>query len=127
MSLTITNVDLGAVDLDALYDDDILASAGADELAAGTILARTTATGKLGLFDPAGAGGLEIACCVLANALSIAGAGDVAVRPIIGGTVNADRLVIDDGTTITKAHLDQLRARSIVPLTVTEQSTLDNQ
>lgn len=53
--------------------------------------------------------------------------GDNQVRPITKGTVRADLLVINDGSTVTKVIRDQLRNYSIVPVDNSDLSQLDNQ
>ncbi len=130
-NISIENIDLGNVILDqAVFRDETLAFVGADVLAAGTILARTTATGKLGIYAIGGAGGLGTPVAVLTYAVEAAGAGDVAVRPMISGKVRTERLIVDadgDGSNLTPAILDQLRSMSIVPVDVTELNILDNQ
>jgi hypothetical protein len=211
-NLTITNLDIGSVELwDGQFNDEIMAFAGADEIAEGTILARTAvataititpgtntgdgtctlasviagdvvpavgdyklecveaitnggrfkledpsgqllttqfftltdgatdfavadsftlttaADGKLGLYSPTGLGGLQVPKFVLTNALSVAGAGNVKIRPMVSGQVERGRLVIDDGSTVTDAILDQLRDFTILNQPVTELNILDNQ
>lgn len=130
-NITITNNDNGNVILEgAEFRDELFTFAGADVIAEGTILARTTATGKLGFFDPGGAGGLEIPTHVISYDVEGTGAGDVTVRPIVAGKVRKERLIIDadgDGSNITNAILDQLRDVSIIPVDVTELNILDNQ
>jgi hypothetical protein len=88
------------------------------------------ANGKLVPFAIAGAGGAQYPLAVLGYEVSKDGAGDLAVRPIISGKVNRDRLIIDlDGTgaNITDVILDQLRAAGVTALKVGQISIADNQ
>ena len=125
--MTIQNYDLGSVALDnVVYESDEITLAGADTLLEGTILARL-GTGKLGIYDDNGAPPLDVPVAVLREELVVTGAGDYAVRPIIAGNVRADRLVIDDGGTVTQAVKDQLRGISIIPIDTKDLSQLDNQ
>ena len=130
-NINITNIDLGNVILsDAEFDDDVIAFAGADDLAEGTILARTTATGKLGIYATDGAGGLDEPVAVLTYPVSATGEGDVPVRVLVAGKVRKERLIIDadgDDSNITKAIEDELRGVSIIPVNVDELNILDNQ
>jgi len=58
----------------------------------------------------------------------LAGAnGDNAIRALIGGEVELDRLSTADGSTITLVIQDLLRDYGIVPVTVQELGALDNQ
>lgn len=85
------------------------------------------ADGKLVPFTPSGAGGVQRPIAVLQYDVTRADAGDVRIRPIVGGRVNRTRLVIDAGGSVTDAICDQLRHVGIVPLAVKQLSTLDNQ
>lgn len=104
---------------------------GATDFAAGDFFNLTVAAdGKLVPYDPAGAGGTQVPSAVLTYEVVAAGAGDVAIRALIAGRVNATRLVIHvdgDGSNITAAILDQLRGRGITALPVKQLSKLDNQ
>lgn len=129
--MEVTNVDLGELSLgDNSYEDDLLAFAAAGDVLAGTLLGRVTASGKLVPYASAAADGSEVPVAVLPYAVSAAAAGDVAVRVLISGRVNLDRLVIHadgDASNITKAVRDDLRNVSIVALKQTQHSVLDNQ
>jgi hypothetical protein len=129
-NMKITNVDTGSVVLDdAEYRDETLTVGGAVTVAEGTILARDSGTGKLVPFDPDDAGGVghEVAKAVLPYAVTTTGAGDVAIRALVRGRVNANRLVIDDGASITADHLDQLRDYGITPVAVKQLGQYDTQ
>jgi Bacteriophage lambda head decoration protein D len=47
-----------------IVNEEIVVASGAGVLDAGTIIAKITASGKYGVHDPAGAGGLELAANV---------------------------------------------------------------
>ena len=128
----ITNNDVGSVIYkDAFFRDDTLTAAGALTIVDGTILARITATGKLGVWDSGGAGGLEVPKAVYTgDDLVISGAGDVLVRPMVSGFVRKERLIEQGkaaGVDITEVVSDQLRDYGIVSQNVDELNILDNQ
>lgn len=100
---------------------------GADFVAGATATLTVAADGKLVPYAPGGAGGAQIPCAVLTYEVSKDGAGDVGVRVLVSGEVNATRLVIDGGGSITNALLDQLRAVGIVGTRVSQHAVLDNQ
>jgi len=130
-NIAITNVDNASLELaNVVYEDDTIASAGADVLAVGTILARVTATGKLGLYATGGAGGLGVPVAVLPTKVTFTGAGDKNVKVIVGGEVRFSKLIIDvDGSNanITPAVRDALRLYGITSIKSTQLSIQDNQ
>jgi hypothetical protein len=131
-NLTVTNCEFSPVVVsNPVYRDELLTLAGADVIAAGTILARSTATLKLVLYVKGGStAGNGVACAVLPYAVTSTGAGDTPVRALVSGEVSKTALVIDaDGTdaNIDGTVVDLLRARGITPLVVTNTSVLDNQ
>lgn len=88
------------------------------------------ADGDLVPFDPAGEGGEQIPVAVLTYESVRTGAGDNAIRALIGGVVNKTRLIIDvdgDGSNVNNAVLDQLRHVGITPIDVEQIAELDNQ
>ncbi len=128
----ITNVDLGSVILkNGEFRDDLLTLAGADVIAEGTILARDSVSLKLVLFVKGGATNENgIPKAVLTYPVTVTGAGDVKVRDMVGGSVRAQRLIIDadgDASNIDAAVLDQLRDYALVSIDVSELNILDNQ
>jgi head decoration protein D len=130
--ITITNNDLGSVELEgAILQDELINFAGADVFAPGTILARDSSTLKLRLFVKGGStNGNGVPKAVLAYEVDAAGAGDVKARVIVKGHVNRNRLIIDadgDGSAIDGAVLDQLRDYGIVASTVKQLADYDNQ
>lgn len=131
-NLTVTNVDLGGVEIsNAEFRDELLTFAGADDLLAGTILARDSVSGKLVIFvkgDVTNENGIPKA--ILTYPVSAAGAGDVAVRAAISGNFNRSNLVIDadgDATNIDGVVVDQLRDYGMIALNTDELNILDNQ
>ena len=88
------------------------------------------ADGDLVPFDPAGDGGEQLPVAVLTYESVRTGAGDNAIRALIGGVVNKTRLIIDtdgDGSNVNNAVLDQLRSAGITPIDVEQLAELDNQ
>lgn len=88
------------------------------------------ADGDLVPFATDGVGGAQIPAAILTYDVTSTGAGDIAVRVLITGSVNKDRLIIDadgDGDNVTTAIIDQLRAIGIVALPVRQLAGLDNQ
>ena len=131
MSMTVTNVDLGSVELwNGVFQDEVFTAASAKTFLEGTILARLTATGKLVVYEIGGTGGAEIPLAVLNHDLVVAAPGDVKIRPMLSGKVIKERLVVDadgDDSNITLAILDQMRDFTIVAQNVPDISILDNQ
>jgi hypothetical protein len=130
-NITITNVDVGNVVLEGrAFDDGLLRNSDAADpqtFPAGTILARNSSTLKFEPYDPAGLTGLNIPVAVLTYDVGpVAAVTDAAVRVLVSGDVNANRLSIFDGTTITAAHLDLLRSFSITPIAVAQLGKIDN-
>jgi hypothetical protein len=129
-NIDIVNIDTGSVVLQGDgFADGVLHNAAltTQTYAAGTILARTTADGKFGAFDPAGAGGLEIPKAVLTYELAdVPTVTDAAVRVLTAGIVNSQRLIIHAGGTVTPGMLDALRDYSIVPVYVKQLAMVDN-
>ncbi len=119
-NLVTTTIDYVAVELrQVVYGDGLLKFAGVATVLAGTILARDTSDNTLIPYVIGGStNGNGIPCAVLPNDVTSTGAGNIAIRAIISGSVNRNRLIVNaDGTgvNITKQIEDQLRARSIVP------------
>ena len=130
MNMTVTNIDHGSVGMGGNeFADDTLNLGSDATIAEGTILARSTATGsdgKLVPYDPDGDDGADTPVAVMPHELD-GDSGDNYVRPIISGTVKAERLVIDDGTDVGDTDLDALRQTSIVPVSVEQLAQQDNQ
>lgn len=131
-NITVTNVDIGNVILkDGEFRDDLLTFAGAGTVVEGTILARDSVSGKLVPFVKGGVTNENgIPKAVLTYDVTATGAGDVAIRDMVSGSVRAQRLVIDadgDGSNVDAVVLDQLRDYSLVSIDVQELNILDNQ
>lgn len=104
---------------------------GATDFIVGDKFSLTVAAdGNMVVFATDGVGGAQIPKAILTYEITSAGAGDEPIRPMIGGEVRANKLIIDadgDGSNITDAILDQIRDFSIVSTNVTELNILDNQ
>lgn len=131
MSMTVTNIDLGYVFLKSgPGKDELLTFAAAGTVKAGTILARSSATGKLVPYATAGADGASVVKYVAGYDIVATAAGDVPVRLPQGGEVVFERLIISadgDNSNITNAIRDALRAQGFVPCDVEQLARLDNQ
>lgn len=129
-NIAINNGGVGSVvHSEGEFRDDTFDATTTDPVPEGTILARTTTSGKLGIFDPDGAGGLEVPKAVLTFTQTVPATGDNAMRPLVKGNVRKERLVVKGGTPgagLTPAILDQLRDVAIIPLDVQELNRLDN-
>lgn len=116
---------------DPVFEDDEITFGGAGTLLAGTILARDSVSLKLVPFVKGGVtNGNGIPKAVIRDAVTAAGAGDVAARVIIGGRLRKSDLVIDadgDATNVDKAVEDQLRDYANLVLSTTQLMELDNQ
>jgi hypothetical protein len=112
------SMDLGSVELEGgKFRDEYLTFAGADTIVKGTILARSSATGKLVPFAPAGANGANVPIAVLTYEVTRTAAGDEPIRALVAGEVNRQRLIIDadgNGTNVNAAVVDGLRNYGIV-------------
>lgn len=81
-------------------------------------------------FDPDGGNGAQNPMAVLTYEVTKASSGSLPIRPLVGGKVNKNRLIIDadgDGDSITAAILDQLRSAGIDAVPVQQLAELDNQ
>lgn len=131
-NITVTNVDIGNVILkDGEFRDDLLTFAGAATVKEGTILARDSVSLKLVPFVKGGVTNENgIPKAVITYDVTATGAGDVAIRDMVSGSVRAQRLVIDadgDASNVDAAVLDQLRDYTLVSIDVQELNILDNQ
>jgi hypothetical protein len=130
-NITITNNDLGGVELEgAVCQDELITFGGADVLAPGTILARDSSTLKLVIFVKGGStNGNGVPKAVLTYPVVSTGIGDVKSRVLVKGRVNRERLIIDaqgDGSAVDAAVLDGLRLYGIVPSRVDQLAEYDN-
>jgi hypothetical protein len=131
-NITVTNVDIGNVILkDGEFRDDFLTFANAGTVKEGTILARDSVSSKLVPYVKGGTTNENgIPKAVLTYDVTATGAGDVAIRDMVSGSVRAQRLIIDadgDGSNVDAVVLDELRDYSLVSIDVQELNILDNQ
>jgi len=122
-------IGIGACDVE---HDTLMTFAGADVLAAGTILARDTADGgQWQIYAKGGStNGNGVAQGVLAYAVTATGASDIALDVIVRGTVNETRLVIDadgDASNVDYTVTDDLRDSNILVKPVLQLAQEDNQ
>jgi len=128
----ITNVDVGQIAIEVSdFEHHVITFAGADVLAAGTILARHSTTGKFIIFVKGGATNENgIPRGVLTYDVTATGAGDVVADVLVRGTVNRDRLIIDadgDGSNVDNSVIDDLLQNGVLAKPVKQLSQLDNQ
>ncbi len=121
------NAPAGIVVWEPVFDADTLLAAGAVTYAAGTLLGRITASGKLTHYASGNADGSEIPVAVLLDAEVFTGAGEIPFRPILAGRLKRVDLVAHGVGAITQAEADQLRDYSIIALSTTQLASLDNQ
>lgn len=127
-NVEITNNDVDGIPVwEPTYEDDTLAATGAVTYAAGTVLGRLTATGNLTAYESGNADGSEIPVAWLPNEVEFTGAGTTPIRAGISGKVRRSRLIAHGVGALTQAEVDALRDYSIVALSTTELSELDNQ
>jgi len=121
------NIDLNTVALEEPFTaDETFTAAGAGTTAAGTLLGRITASGKLIVCDDAAGDGSEVATAVLQYDVVAAGAGDLPIRPILKGKVNLSKIFYENADPITEATKDQLRTMGILAVDVTSLGEFNN-
>ena len=130
----ITNVDLGAVELEGgrFNHDKTLTVAATTTIKAGTILAFSTATSKFVPFVVGGADGTgEPKAVITYEVKNETGSPvDNVASLLVEGRVRLEKLVIQadgDASNVDQAVIDQLRDYGITPQSVQETSVLDNQ
>ena len=131
-NVTITNNNNGSVILkEGDFRDELLTFVGIATILAGTILARDSVSGKLVPYVIGGVANENgIPKAILTYPVTSTGAGDVAIRDMISGTVRAEKLVVNadgDASNITAAILDQLRDYTLISIDVQELNIVDNQ
>ena len=123
-----TTIDLGSIELEGgKFRDELLTFAGADTFVKGTILARSSVTGKLVPFATGGANGTNVPLAILTYDVARTTAGDEPIRALVAGEVNRQRLIIDadgNGTNVTSAVVDGLRNYGIVATDVQQIASL---
>jgi len=113
--------EIGADNLIAGLNPPVLVASGviakpasAERYARGTVLAKSTQTGKLCILgSTANAGDTLVADSILCDNEDIDDVADTNVAIYVAGYFNIDALVAKDGYTITEADKDKLRERSI--------------
>lgn len=123
------NTTTGVVMFGALYQQNTLVATAAIVLAAGTVLGRITADGKLKEYDAAAVDGSEIPVAILQNEVEFTAAGEQAVNAIISGEVRAAKVSAYDGgaqTALTVAEIQALRDFTIIVRETDELSEFDN-
>lgn len=131
-NLNITNLDIGSVIVEgAKFRDDIITFAGAATYSAGTILARSTASGKLIAYvKGGGVDGNGVPVAILTYDVTATGAGDISSRAGVSGVYRKEKLIIladGDASNVDNVVMDLLRDYSLIPLDVNEINILDNQ
>lgn len=121
------NAPNGIVVWEPVHQDETLTAAGAVTWAAGTLLGRITASGKLTAYESGNSDGSEVPVAVLETETEFTGAGDKVDRPIISGRVRRGDLVAHGVGAITDAEADALRTMTIIPQSVAQLGELDNQ
>lgn len=108
--------------------DDTLNHGGAATIARGTILARNTTSGKLGVYASGGTDGLNVPKYVLLNECVFSGSGDLPCQAMSVGEVWKSLLIVQadgDDSNIGYAVLEALRP-TIVARLHTELGVVDN-
>lgn len=113
-----------------IVEDDLLTFAAAGTIAAGTILARDNVSLKLVPYVKDGVlNENSVPKAIMQYAVTATGAGDVAVRPLFGGEVCLERLIIaadGNSSNVDKLVQDQLRDVGFQVKSVTELGLADN-
>jgi hypothetical protein len=117
----------GIVIRDDEYADETLTATGAGTYAAGTLLGRITASGKLLPWETGAGDGSETPIAILMDETVFAGAGDVGIRALINGQVRQGKLVAHNAGTITVKEIDSLRDYGILVKPVRQLDGYDNQ
>lgn len=126
---TYQNIDLSTVCIDTPFtQDEIIVATGAGTIAAGTLLGRVTASGKLLATATGAVDGSETPVSVLQYDIEAAGAGDLPCRPVLKGSVRADKcfLAATPSTALTPAQKDALRTMGILAVEVDELGKFNN-
>lgn len=119
----LTKIDNGSVEhRDGEFRDEVINFSGADTLLKGTILARHTGTLKLQKYVKGGSSnGNGVPVCVLTHEIVADASGDAALRVLVQGVVNKNRLVIDadgDASNVDATVLDLLSKTNITAIDV---------
>lgn len=111
---------------DPVHEDNTLLGAGNISYAAGTVLGRVTASGKLTHYASGAADGSQTPIAVLQDATTVATGVDQPVRAIVGGRLKRGDLVAHGVGALTQAEVDALRDFGIIALATTQLAQLDN-
>tara|TARA_R110000787_G_scaffold57733_1_gene131751 strand:- start:974 stop:1360 length:387 start_codon:yes stop_codon:yes gene_type:complete len=120
------NSSAGVVIANPLYENVTLLAAGAVTWAAGTVLGRITASGKMTSYVAGAGDGSEVPIAVLRDEQVFSGAGDVAGNVIVAGRVRLAKLIAHGVGAITTGERDELRDYGIVAETTSQLGELDN-
>lgn len=123
------DIDLSVVCIDTPFtQDETLVATGAGTIVAGTVLGRITASGKLTAVVGGAGDGSVVAVSVLQYDVVAAGAGDLPIRPVLKGSVRADKvfLAASPTTPLTPAQLDELRTMGILAVAVDQLGQFNN-
>lgn len=116
---------------DPVHADDLVTFGAGGTFVAGTIMARDSVSLELIPFVKGGTTNENgIPKAVLGEDLVADAAGTVSARPLVGGTIRANDLVINadgDASNVDAAVLDQLRDFGLVALSTAQLSEFDNQ
>ena len=131
-NLAITNISRAQVIVDGRqYKPDVFTFAAADTLAAGTILARDSVSGKLVFYVKGGATNENgIPKTIISYDVVAAAGGDVNVRVLADGVVRKEKLIIDadgDDTNVDTTVIEQLQDYNIAVEGAEDLAVLDNQ
>lgn len=130
--MTVTSIDLsGFIVANPEHQNETFEAAGAGTTKARTILARKADDGKLIPYVKGGAAnGNGVPVAILENDVVAGGAGDHAIRPIVGGKVRKSALIIaadGDDSNIDGAVRDLLRNVGILAVDIADHHVADNQ
>jgi len=126
-NITTTTNDNGSPLLkEGVFQNDVYTAAGAVDLAAGTILARNVSTGKLVDYVIGGTAAVNgTPSAIVTQAVEVSGAGDVQIRPAIGGQFQLERLVVvadGDASNIDAVEKDKLRLYNLTAISVNQMA-----
>lgn len=133
MSMTVENVNVGTpVITPGEFRDGTITFGGADTLVAGTILATVvSAPGTYQIYVKGGvANGNGVPVAVLTYEVVATGVSVKAIRPMITGKVQKEKLVIDadgDDSNIDGNVIDDLINNGIIAINASELNIADNQ
>lgn len=118
------NKKIGEMEFDGLVSDmnpaikiaggTIAGAAAATSMERGTVLAKSTKTGKLSVLGTESASGDTLTPdCILCDPISLEANADATVPVYVTGCFDIGKVKVADGYTITEADKDKLRERGI--------------